>query len=81
MKTCPQDNATWSLKWLVNIEEDREPPVTIAVGRERGRNVVGELNETVMTSKEMQESVKEMKTVKAAGLDTWMFGTMPKVLQ
>ncbi len=52
----------------LNEEEDREPEI-VAVGRERGVNVLGELNEACITREEVQESVREMKAGKAAGLD------------
>ncbi len=53
---------------LLNVEEDREPEI-VPVGRERGVNVLGELNEALITRQEVQESVREMKSGKAAG---WM---------
>jgi len=53
---------------LLNVEEDREPEI-VAVGRERGMNVLGELNEALITREEVQEAVREMKAGKAAGLD------------
>ena len=53
---------------LLSREEGRET-VIIAVGRERGMNVFGELNETLIMGKDVQETVKDMKTGKAAGLD------------
>ena len=52
---------------MLNVEEDREP-VIIAVGRERGMNVLGEFNETLITREEVQEAVKETRSGKAAGL-------------
>ncbi len=53
---------------LLNVEEDREP-VVVAVGKERGMNRLGELNEKLITRKELQKSVKEMKPGKAAGFN------------
>ncbi len=47
---------------LLNGEEDREPDI-VAVGRKLG------INEALITREEVQESVREMKTGKAAGLD------------
>ena len=41
---------------LLHVEEDWKP-VIIAVEREGGRNVLGDLNETLFTKKEVQESV------------------------
>ncbi len=40
----------------------------IVVGRERGMNVLGGLNEGLIMRKKVQESVKEMN-IEAAGLD------------
>ncbi len=53
---------------MLNVEEDGEPEI-VAVGRERGVNVLGELNDALITREEVQESMKEMKVGKAAGLD------------
>ncbi len=55
-------------KGLLNVEENKEPEI-VAVGRERGVNVLGELNEVFITREEVQESVREIKARKAAGLD------------
>ena len=53
---------------LLNVEEDREPEI-VAVGREQRMNVLGELNEALITREEVQEAVREVKVGKAAGLD------------
>jgi len=53
---------------MLNVEEDREPEIA-AVGRERGMNVLGDLNESLITREEVQEAVREMKAGKVAGLD------------
>ncbi len=53
---------------MLTGEEGREPAI-ITVGRERGMNVLRELHETLITRKEVQESVKETKIGKASGLD------------
>jgi len=52
---------------LLNVEEDREPEI-IAVRRERGMNLLGELNEALITREEVQEAVRDMKAWKAAGV-------------
>ncbi len=51
-----------------NVEEDREPQI-VAVRRERGVNVLGDISEAFITREEVQKSVREMKAGKAAGLD------------
>ncbi len=53
---------------MLNVKEDREPEI-VAVGRERGMDVLGELNEALITREEVRESVGEVKAGKAAGLD------------
>ena len=53
---------------LLNVDDDR-PAEIVAVGREHGLNVLGELNESEITMEEVQESLKDMKSGKAAGLD------------
>ena len=53
---------------LLNVNEGREAEI-VAVGRENGINMLGELNEAQISNEEVQEAVKEMKAGKAAGLD------------
>lgn len=51
---------------ITKLEEDRKR-VIFAVGRGRRMNVLEDLNETLITMKGVQESVKEIKTGKPAG--------------
>lgn len=47
---------------MFNVEEDIESTI-VAIGKERG------MNELLIMRKELQELVREMALVKAAGLD------------
>ena len=53
---------------LLNKEEGREAIIT-AVARENPVRVMGELNESPITKKEIEAAVKKLKAGKAAGLD------------
>ena len=53
---------------LLNVEEEREAEI-VAVGREQRMNVLGELNESLITREEVEEAVSDMKSGKAAGMD------------
>ena len=52
----------------LNIEEDREA-VVVAMGWKNGLKVLGEMNNAHIIKEEVQGAVKEMKAVKAVGLD------------
>lgn len=53
---------------MLNVEEDKEP-VIIAMGREKGMHMLGQSNETLITRKEVQDSMRRTKARKAAVSD------------